>query len=71
MVFSYMCECSYYFQQNYTHAQLSVTDRSVQTNAVIESLEDNMELLCTTGVEDKLQVSLCMCSVLFLYHIHL
>ena len=28
---------------------------SVQVGAVVESLERDMELLCVTGVEDKLQ----------------
>jgi len=30
-------------------------DREKQTNDVIESLEENMDLLAITGVEDKLQ----------------
>lgn len=32
-----------------------MTDRSSRVAAVIESLEREMELLCVTGVEDKLQ----------------
>ena len=43
------------FEQRYNAAKLSVTNRSAQKAAVIESLERDMELLCVTGVEDKLQ----------------
>lgn len=43
-------------QHHYKQAQLSVTDREVQSASVIDSLEENLELLCVTGVEDKLQV---------------
>ena len=43
------------FEQKYNAAKLSVTNRSAQVAAVIESLERDMELLCITGVEDKLQ----------------
>ena len=32
-----------------------MVNRSAQVAAVIESLERDMELLCVTGVEDKLQ----------------
>ena len=34
---------------------VSFSYRNVQVAAVIESLERDMELLCITGVEDKLQ----------------
>ena len=34
---------------------MSVQDRNVKVQAVVESLERDMELLCMTGVEDKLQ----------------
>lgn len=34
---------------------MSVQDRNMKVQAVIESLERDMELLCMTGVEDKLQ----------------
>ena len=34
---------------------MCVTDRSARVSAVVESLEREMELLCVTGVEDKLQ----------------
>jgi len=43
------------FEQRYNAAKLSVVNRSAQKAAVIESLERDMELLCVTGVEDKLQ----------------
>ena len=34
---------------------MSVQDRNLKVLSVIESLERDMELLCMTGVEDKLQ----------------
>lgn len=34
---------------------MCVTDRAARLAQVIESLEREMELLCVTGVEDKLQ----------------
>jgi magnesium-transporting ATPase (P-type) len=34
---------------------MSVQNRNAKVQAVIESLERDMELLCLTGVEDKLQ----------------
>lgn len=43
------------FEMQYTAARLCVTDRVAKVNAVIESLEREMELLCLTGVEDCLQ----------------
>ncbi|XP_037068803.1 probable phospholipid-transporting ATPase IIB [Pollicipes pollicipes] len=43
------------FEQRYTAAKLSVTDRAAKVSAVVESLEREMELLCLTGVEDRLQ----------------
>jgi phospholipid-translocating ATPase len=33
---------------------MSVQDRAAKVAAVVESLERDMELLCVTGVEDKL-----------------
>ena len=43
------------FEQRHNAAKLSVVNRSAQVAAVVESLERDMELLCVTGVEDKLQ----------------
>jgi hypothetical protein len=34
---------------------MSVSDRVARVAAVVESLEREMELLCLTGVEDRLQ----------------
>lgn len=34
---------------------MSIQDRNAKVQGVIESLERDMELLCLTGVEDKLQ----------------
>lgn len=36
-------------------AKLSMQDRNQKIQNVIESLEKDLELLCLTGVEDKLQ----------------
>ena len=53
---SNMCTfCFWYFQSRYHQAKMSVQDRNTKVQAVIESLERDMELLCLTGVEDKLQ----------------
>ena len=41
--------------QRYNAAKLSLDNRSAQVAMVKESLERDMELLCVTGVEDKLQ----------------
>ncbi len=43
------------FEQRYNAAKLSLANRSAQVAQVVESLERDMELLCVTGVEDKLQ----------------
>ncbi|XP_011212399.2 probable phospholipid-transporting ATPase IIA isoform X1 [Bactrocera dorsalis] len=43
------------FETRISAARLSVTDRVAKVAAVIESLEREMELLCLTGVEDRLQ----------------
>ncbi|KAI8520184.1 ATP synthase subunit 9 [Branchiostoma belcheri] len=43
------------FESRYNSAKLSVQDRALKVSAVVESLERDMELLCLTGVEDKLQ----------------
>ncbi|XP_018322977.1 probable phospholipid-transporting ATPase IIB isoform X2 [Agrilus planipennis] len=43
------------FETRYSAARMSVSDRVQRVAQVIESLEREMELLCVTGVEDKLQ----------------
>ena len=43
------------FEQRYSNAKLAVVNRAAQVAAVVESLERDMELLCVTGVEDRLQ----------------
>ncbi|CAF0881197.1 unnamed protein product [Brachionus calyciflorus] len=43
------------FEQRLTKAKLSIQDRNQKIQNVIESLEKDLELLCLTGVEDKLQ----------------
>ncbi|XP_057660555.1 probable phospholipid-transporting ATPase IIB isoform X1 [Diorhabda carinulata] len=43
------------FEARYDAARLSKTDRGARVAQVVESLEREMELLCVTGVEDKLQ----------------
>lgn len=45
-----------HLQARYRQAKLSVSDRSAQVSAVVQSLEDDLQLLCITGVEDQLQV---------------
>lgn len=39
----------------YEQANLSMEDREKKVRKVVEELEENMEFLCVTGVEDKLQ----------------
>lgn len=43
------------FEARYSQAKVSMQDRSARMSAVIETLERDLELLCLTGVEDKLQ----------------
>ncbi|KAF7283909.1 hypothetical protein GWI33_022738 [Rhynchophorus ferrugineus] len=43
------------FEARYEAARLSTVDRVTKVAHVVESLEREMELLCITGVEDKLQ----------------
>jgi phospholipid-translocating ATPase len=43
------------FETRYNAARMSVSDRVAHVAAVVESLEREMELLCVTGVEDRLQ----------------
>ena len=42
-------------QNRYHQAKMSIQDRNAKVMAVQESLERDMELLCVTGVEDRLQ----------------
>lgn len=42
-------------QSRHTQARLSVHDRALKVAAAVESLERDMQLLCVTGVEDRLQ----------------
>ena len=48
-----MCLPTYTPQTRYKQAKLSVTDRASQVAAVVGGLEENLELLCITGVEDQ------------------
>lgn len=43
------------FEGKYNAARLAITDRIQRVATVVESLEREMELLCLTGVEDRLQ----------------
>lgn len=43
------------FETSYKQAQLSVSDRATEVRAVESSLQEGLELLCVTGVEDRLQ----------------
>lgn len=43
------------FEARLAKARLSISDRNARIQNVIESLEKDLELLCLTGVEDKLQ----------------
>ncbi|XP_041375249.1 probable phospholipid-transporting ATPase IIB isoform X2 [Gigantopelta aegis] len=43
------------FENRYHQAKMSIQDRSAKVQTIVESLERDMELLCVTGVEDKLQ----------------
>ncbi|KAH9515664.1 ATP synthase subunit 9 [Bulinus truncatus] len=43
------------FETRYHQAKMSIQERNSKMQAVIEGLERDMELLCLTGVEDKLQ----------------
>jgi len=43
------------FEGRFNAARMAITDRGSRVSAVVESLEREMELLCVTGVEDKLQ----------------
>lgn len=43
------------FENKYNSARMNTTDRSSLVHAAVESLEREMELVCLTGVEDRLQ----------------
>jgi len=43
------------FENKYNCARMSTTDRGALMLAAVESLEREMELVCLTGVEDRLQ----------------
>lgn len=45
------------FQSRLNSARLAVTGRAQRVATVVDTLEREMELLCVTGVEDKLQVN--------------
>lgn len=44
-----------FLQGRYHQAKVSTQDRSARVLAAVEGLERDLELLCVTGVEDKLQ----------------
>ena len=50
-----MTSLIYFSQYRYNQAKLSVEERAVKVLKVEQSLIYDMELLCLTGVEDKLQ----------------
>ncbi|XP_055890293.1 probable phospholipid-transporting ATPase IIB isoform X1 [Biomphalaria glabrata] len=43
------------FESRYHQAKMSIQERNSKMQAVIEGIERDLELLCLTGVEDKLQ----------------
>lgn len=43
------------FEMRYTQAKLNMTNRQQRMNEVLATLEKDLELLCVTGVEDRLQ----------------
>ena len=42
--------------KKYENAKTEMENRDEKIQKVVEKLEENMEFLCVTGVEDKLQV---------------
>lgn len=46
-----------FYQARLNSARLAVTGRAQRVATVVDTLEREMELLCVTGVEDKLQVN--------------
>jgi len=51
------CYIFLFFQSRLNSARLAVTGRAQRVATVVDTLEREMELLCVTGVEDKLQVN--------------
>lgn len=45
------------FEKQFHAAKMKVTDRSEHMAHVVRRLETDLQLLCLTGVEDRLQVS--------------
>jgi phospholipid-translocating ATPase len=43
------------FEQRLAKAKLSLKDRNQKIQSIVETLEKDLELICLTGVEDKLQ----------------
>lgn len=43
------------FEMRYTQAKLNLSNRQARMNEVLATLEKDMDLLCLTGVEDRLQ----------------
>lgn len=43
------------FEREYHRAKMTVTDRTEHMAAVVRRLENDLQLLCLTGVEDRLQ----------------
>ena len=44
------------WERKYNYAKTEMNDRDVKIQNVIQELEEGMEFLCITGVEDKLQL---------------
>lgn len=44
------------FEHRYNQAKLNISDRATKVMGVQRTLEHDLELLCLTGVEDKLQI---------------
>ena len=53
----YVTEAEYQvWNKKYQNAKTEMEDREGKIQKVVEEIEENMEFLCVTGVEDKLQV---------------
>jgi phospholipid-translocating ATPase len=44
------------WERKYTHAKMEMENREEKVQNVVNELEEGMEFLCVTGVEDKLQI---------------